>query len=103
MIILAHLPALAELSKNNDTPFELKAVYSRSEASALSLATSAQKALSLPNGPDVYFDVAADGKSSAAAVALDALLKRKDIKGVIIVLPITHQPQVVRAAYVSST
>jgi hypothetical protein len=73
-------------------------VYSRSEKSAASLAKSAQESLSLSAAPQTYFDVAQDGNAAASTIALDALLKREDIKGVIVVLPITHQPQIIRAA-----
>jgi predicted dehydrogenase len=42
--------------------------------------------------------VGKDDAAAPAASALDALLKREDVQGVIVVLPITAQPAVVRAA-----
>jgi predicted dehydrogenase len=90
----AHLPALAELRGR----FTLAAVYSRSEASAASLAAAAKETLSLSSPPAIYFDVGTDDAAAPASSALDALLKREDVQGVIVVLPITAQPAVVRAA-----
>jgi aryl-alcohol dehydrogenase-like predicted oxidoreductase len=46
----------------------------------------------------VYYDVAAEGGAAPAETALAALLARDDVKAVIILLPITVQPDVVRAA-----
>lgn len=85
----AHLPAIAALYSSGIT--ELRAIYSRSEASAVDLATAAKDTLNLANPPSIYFDAAPDAN-------LDALLARDDIDGVIIVLPITVQPSIVRKA-----
>ncbi|EPT01940.1 hypothetical protein FOMPIDRAFT_1041084 [Fomitopsis schrenkii] len=82
----AHLPALATVGSS---VVELKAIYSRSEKSAASLADTAQAALNLPSKPDVYFDTAPNAN-------LDALLARPDIQAVIVVLPITAQPGIIR-------
>jgi predicted dehydrogenase len=95
----AHLPALAELNKAKNSPkFELKAVYSRSQKSADSLAASAQETLGLSSPPTVYYDVASDGSDAPAQSALAALLGHKEIAGVIVVLPITLQPTIIRQA-----
>lgn len=69
----------------------LRAVYSRSEKSALELASKAVSDLGLNNLPSVCHD----GNSS---VNLDALLQRTDISAVIVALPITVQPSVVLKA-----
>ncbi|PSR73244.1 hypothetical protein PHLCEN_2v10904 [Hermanssonia centrifuga] len=84
----AHLPAVAAL---NSGVAELKAIYSRSEKSATELATAAQQSLNLNEPPSVYHD--ADPNAN-----LDALLARPDIAAVIIALPITIQPSIVRKA-----
>ncbi|KAJ7594049.1 oxidoreductase family protein [Mycena floridula] len=80
--INAYLPALASI-----TGYILKAVYSRSEASAQQLADAAAKKLNC--APDVYFDGDQD---------LDALLKRSDIDAVLVVLPISLQPSIILKA-----
>ena len=85
----AHLPAIAALQISGTV--DLKAIYSRSEASAADLAAVAKDKLNLINPPSIYFDAAPDGN-------LDALLARADIDGVIIALPITVQPSIVRKA-----
>ncbi|KAK1759840.1 hypothetical protein QBC47DRAFT_373165 [Echria macrotheca] len=78
-----HLPAIEAAPSS----FELKAVYSRSQKSAESLASSSSSSV------DVYFDTpAVEGKS------LDDLLKREDIEAVVVVLPIPAQPGVIRRA-----
>ncbi|TFY52528.1 hypothetical protein EVJ58_g9970, partial [Rhodofomes roseus] len=84
----AHLPAIATVGPS---VVELKAIYSRSEKGAASLAEDAQAALKLASRPDVYFDAAPNGN-------LDALLVRPDIQAVIVVLPITTQPGIIRKA-----
>ncbi|KAF8965773.1 oxidoreductase family protein [Flammula alnicola] len=84
----AHLPALATLG---DGAPSLKAVYSRSEKSAHSLADAAAGALKLATLPSIYHD----GDASAN---LDVLLARADITAVIVVLPITLQPSIVLKA-----
>ncbi|KAI0073535.1 oxidoreductase family protein [Panus rudis PR-1116 ss-1] len=84
----AHLPAIATLGASL---VELKAVYSRSEKSAKQLAEDAQGILKLNESPSVYHD----GDQNAN---LDALLARSDIAAVIVVLPITLQPSIVRKA-----
>jgi hypothetical protein len=98
--IPAHLPALAELtgSEHGTPKFALRAVYSRSEASAESLAASAKETLGLSEGPAVYFDVKSDKSAAPETSALAALLGREDVQGVIVVLPITLQPDVIRQA-----
>lgn len=76
-----HLPAI---EANSD--LVLKAVYSRSQASAEKLASSAGT-----KDVAVYFDSpAVPGKS------LDDLLAREDIVAVDIALPILHQPDVIK-------
>lgn len=72
----AYLPALVELPSSL---FSLKAVYSRSEQSAASLAHSAENDLAVKD-VSVYFD----GQGG-----LDAVLERQDIQAVIVALPIT--------------
>lgn len=84
----AHLPAIAAVGSSVVT---LKAIYSRSEKSAAGLAADAQSALKLDSKPDVYYDAAPNAN-------LDALLARPDIVAVIVVLPITTQPDIIRKA-----
>ncbi|KAI0089447.1 oxidoreductase family protein [Irpex rosettiformis] len=85
----AHLPAVAALHSNGTV--ELIAIYSRSEASAADLANAAKDKLNLSNPPEIYFDAAPNNN-------LDALLAKPDIDGVIVALPITVQPSIVRKA-----
>jgi predicted dehydrogenase len=66
----------------------LKAVYSRSKATATKLLTEAEKLGFAPGSIDLYSDETDKG--------LNDLLKRSDISGVIIVLPIPLQPEIVR-------
>ncbi|KIY44168.1 NAD(P)-binding protein, partial [Fistulina hepatica ATCC 64428] len=82
----AHLPAIATLHSG---VVEVKAVYSRSHKSAAEFADAVSVSLSC-SPPDVYFD---DTDAN-----LDALLARTDISAVIVVLPITRQPAVIRKA-----
>lgn len=82
----AHLPAIAALPSGAG---ELKAIYSRSEKSASDLAQAAQEILNLAQRPAIYYD-------GDAATDLDALLARTDIHAVIVALPITVQPSIVR-------
>jgi len=84
----AHVPALAALG---DSVPQLRAVYSRSEASARNLAESAAVLLHLKEVPTVYHD--GDKESN-----LDALLSKPDITAVIVVLPITLQPFIILKA-----
>ncbi|KZT63512.1 NAD(P)-binding protein [Daedalea quercina L-15889] len=84
----AHLPAIVAVGSS---VVELKAIYSRSEKSAASLAEDAQVVLKLASRPDVYFDAAPNAN-------LDSLLARPDIQAVIVVLPITAQPNIIRKA-----
>ena len=88
ILFTAHLPAVAALESG---VAELKAVYSRSEKSAADLAGFAKELLQLPAVPSVYHD--ADPHAN-----LDALLARTDIAAVVIALPITLQPTIVRKA-----
>ncbi|TFK86224.1 oxidoreductase family protein [Polyporus arcularius HHB13444] len=83
----AHLPALAALGGAVD----VKAVYSRSRKSSTEFAEAAQEKLGLKHKLDVYNEED-EGRS------LDSLLARPDIKAVIVVLPITLQPDIVRKA-----
>lgn len=84
-----HLPAVLD---NSD--LVLKAVYSRSRASAESLRTAAaERKAGSENHIDVYYDVDNDTSNG-----LSALFARADIKAVIVVLPINTQPQVIRTA-----
>ncbi|SPO01908.1 related to dehydrogenases and related proteins [Cephalotrichum gorgonifer] len=76
-----HLPAIEAC----DT-LSLKAIYSRSQSSASTLAGAAK------NAPDVYFD------SPDSPNTLDALLARTDIQAVIVVLPILTQPDIIKKA-----
>ena len=70
----------------------VKAVYSRSEKSSKDLASFAEATLG-PNaaGLSIYHD--ADPQNS-----IDALLARPDIDAVIVILPITKQPEVILKA-----
>ncbi|KAL4891452.1 hypothetical protein BDV59DRAFT_203620 [Aspergillus ambiguus] len=79
----AHLPALIEHKAN------LRAVYSRSSASAQSLVSLAKELGVSPTTIATYADD--DSQNS-----LSSLLIRPDIQAVIIALPITVQPAVVR-------
>ncbi|KZS88052.1 NAD-binding protein [Sistotremastrum niveocremeum HHB9708] len=80
----AHLPALADLRDYT----VLRAVYSRSKKSAAELAKDAESILGLK-------DLAIYSEDSEG---LDVLLARSDIKAVIVALPITAQPDVIRKA-----
>ncbi|KAJ3522859.1 hypothetical protein NMY22_g11701 [Coprinellus aureogranulatus] len=84
----AHLPGLASLGDNAPP---LKAVYSRSEKSAQSLADSAKETLRLAESPSVYYDGNPSGD-------LDTLLGRDDITAVVVALPITTQPSIILKA-----
>lgn len=70
---------------------DLKAVYSRSEKSAQDLSNLAKTSLHLDLAPSVYHDASESSN-------LDALLGRKDIDAVILVLPITQQPAIILKA-----
>jgi len=83
--LTAYIPALVALG---DFAPPLKAVYSRSEKSSTELSQSASQSLKLETPPEIYFD--ADSSRN-----LDVLLQRSDIVAVIIVLPITVQPEIV--------
>lgn len=62
--------------------YDIRAVYSRSKKSAGAL---------IPDGSiDIYSDDSGPGKG------LDDLLARKDIQAVDVVLPISHQPEVIK-------
>ncbi|KAI5481412.1 NAD dependent oxidoreductase [Pseudohyphozyma bogoriensis] len=91
----AHLPNIAAASP----PFVLKAVYSRSSASAVSLAEAALAHPSLPNPLPTYFDVASEGVTATSAGNYDDLLARKDIETVVVCLPIPVQPSVIEKAW----
>ncbi|KAJ7180933.1 hypothetical protein C8R46DRAFT_1070972 [Mycena filopes] len=84
----AHLPALKALGSNAPP---LLAVYSRSEKSARECAEAAT-GMGLAPAPAIYHD----GDPSKN---LDALLARTDITAVIVVLPITLQPSIIRKAF----
>ncbi|KAK0707953.1 oxidoreductase-like protein [Lasiosphaeris hirsuta] len=79
-----HLPAIEA-----DSSLELKAVYSRSQKSAETLASASKNA----SGVDVYFD-----SPAVAGKSLDDLLRRGDIAAVAVVLPILTQPLVIEKA-----
>ncbi|KIJ28562.1 hypothetical protein M422DRAFT_189558, partial [Sphaerobolus stellatus SS14] len=81
----AHLPALVQLQASSN--LALKAVYSHSRKSAVAFAEVAAEKLGAPL--DVYHDQGGEGD-------LKALLAREDIDAVIIALPITVQPDVIR-------
>ncbi|KAG8737653.1 hypothetical protein FRC10_007958 [Ceratobasidium sp. 414] len=86
---LAHLPGLGAFGPDQVT---LKAVYSRSKSSASSLSELAKEKLGLSDTVSVYSD---DGSKEEG---LDALLARPDIQAVIVVLPLTQQPDIVLRA-----
>jgi predicted dehydrogenase len=75
-----HLPAVKSCSK-----MSLKAIFSRSESSAVALASL--------EGVDAYWS-----SPIAPSRSLEALLARDDIDAVIIALPIMIQPDVIRQA-----
>ncbi len=82
MFYAEHLPAVQA------TPlFSLKAIYSRSKASADKLAQSAAKPVR------TYYD-----SPPTSSCSLDHLLAREDIDAVIIALPICVQPIVIKQA-----
>jgi hypothetical protein len=83
----AYCPALAALPAGS---FELKAIYSRSLASARSLADTAQDKLSISD-IELYAEDQ-DGKG------LEALLANDQIDAVAIALPITSQPEFILKA-----
>ncbi|CAE6428749.1 unnamed protein product [Rhizoctonia solani] len=83
-IIFSYIPALAV---HGPEKFALKAVYSRSKSSSSSLAALAKERLGA--SPAIYSE---DGASEGG---LDAILARSDIQAVIVVLPLTQQPDIV--------
>ncbi|KAF8478829.1 oxidoreductase family protein [Gautieria morchelliformis] len=85
----AHLPALAQLTSSTC----LVAIYSHTLKSASTLSEIAKKTLSLASPPSVYHDQG--GKDGD----LKALLAHPDVDAVIVALPITVQPDVIRAAF----
>ncbi|KAJ1301037.1 hypothetical protein OPQ81_003458 [Rhizoctonia solani] len=85
--LAAYIPAL---SVHGSEKFSLKAVYSRSKSSSSTLAALAKERLGA--SADVYSE---DGASEGG---LDAILARPDIQAVIIVLPLTQQPEIVLKA-----
>jgi predicted dehydrogenase len=87
IILVAYIPALAV---HGPEEFSLKAVYSRSKSSSSSLAELAKERLGA--SPEVYSE---DGASQGG---LDVLLARSDIQAVIVVLPLTQQPEIVLKA-----
>ena len=82
-----HLPSLKRLNAN------LKAVYSRSMASAEKLHTAAGQLGFSSGSISIYSD-----ETKAANEGLEDLLKRPDIVAVIVVLPISVQPDICRKA-----
>lgn len=87
-ITQAHIPSLTTLGDQ----ITVKAIYSRSEKSSKDLAAFVKSTLGpTAADPSVYHD--ADPRSS-----IDVLLARSDIDAVIVVLPITKQPEVVLKA-----
>lgn len=94
---LAHLPAIFA-SKS----YDLKAVYSRTRASAQKVASLTSEYDEGIAAPEVYYDI--DGGSSQdvenveALHSLQGLLERPDIQAVIIALPIMQQPRFIRLA-----
>ncbi|KAF5328449.1 hypothetical protein D9619_013263 [Psilocybe cf. subviscida] len=89
-----HLPALAALGTSVPP---LVAVYSRSRSGAQNLANTAKETLSYLNAPpDVFYDVDSATGITNEQTGLDALLARPDISAVIVVLPISLQPEIVR-------
>lgn len=85
-----HLPAIASTDS-----LRLLAVYSRSLASASDLSAAAASHASIQSPVDIY----ADDNDPAAKGNLDALLKREDVKTVILALPITLQPRIIERAW----
>lgn len=86
----AHLPALGAIAGSSN--LKLQAVYSRSRSSATALAELAKETLKLEKDPTVYSD---DGNAKSG---LDELLASAEIQAVIVVLPITQQPDVILRA-----
>ncbi|EGO54186.1 hypothetical protein NEUTE1DRAFT_131795 [Neurospora tetrasperma FGSC 2508] len=85
-----HLPAIESVPS-----LSLKAIYSRSESSANTLASAASSPV------DVYYDVpTGSGEANVwpEEKTLDALLARTDIDAVVIALPILAQPAVIEKA-----
>ncbi|KAF8752000.1 P-loop containing nucleoside triphosphate hydrolase protein [Rhizoctonia solani] len=83
----AYIPALALYGPDQ---FSLKAVYSRSKSSSSSLSEIVKERIG--TSPEIYSE---DGASQGG---LDALLARPDIDAVIVVLPLTQQPEIVLKA-----
>ncbi|KAK3492770.1 uncharacterized protein B0T23DRAFT_317220 [Neurospora hispaniola] len=85
-----HLPAIESVPS-----LSLKAIYSRSESSANTLASAASSPV------DVYYDVptgSGEANVGPEEKTLDALLARTDIDAVVIALPILAQPAVIEKA-----
>ncbi|KAG8991204.1 hypothetical protein FRB94_012694 [Tulasnella sp. JGI-2019a] len=86
----AHLPAIATLCKSS--LLKLEAIYSRSKSSSSKLADLATSSLN-PSAPIAAYSDDNPGHG------LDELLARSDIHAVIVVLPITQQPEVISRAF----
>ncbi|KAK4049663.1 hypothetical protein OIV83_003938 [Microbotryomycetes sp. JL201] len=84
----SHLPAIVAADG-----FKLLAVYSRSQQSAQELADAAKQYPKLAAGIDLYAD------NPGTNGGLDALLKRDDVKTVILALPIMVQPAIIKRAW----
>jgi predicted dehydrogenase len=87
--VTAHLPALAQLTDSAS----LVAIYSHTLKSADTLAKIAKDSLHLQSPPSVYHDQGGNDGD------LNALLSRPDVDAVIVALPITVQPDVIRSAF----
>ena len=87
-ITKAHIPGLATLGDQ----ITVKAIYSRSEKSSRDLASFVKSTLG-PNATDLSIYHDADPQNS-----IDALLARSDVDAVIVILPITKQPEVILKA-----
>ena len=91
MTLADSLPPIEHLAAVEACPLlALKAVYSRSKKSVDALAELAEDSI------DTYYDA-----PRATRRSLDDLLDRSDIEAVIIALPITVQPEIIRRARAS--
>jgi predicted dehydrogenase len=87
-LFVAHLPALAPLVKGNQA--KVIGVYSRSAKTAKTFTDAGKEALHGAPDIPVYSD------DSSKDYQLDALLHRSDVQAVVVVLPITVQPDIIR-------
>ena len=91
---LAHLPAIFASKSYN-----LKAIYSRTRASAERAGELAVDLDETIPAPEAYYDIdSSRSQDEETSHGLQALLERSDVQAVIVALPIMQQPRIIRLA-----